>query len=137
MPINYADYHPEWASIRRQILDQAEHRCEFCGVANYAVGARDRQGVWHDEDEIEGMNSGMGERLFGDYPDMIRIVLTIAHLDHDVANNDPCNLRALCNRCHLNWDREHHRANAAVTLRRKRQEAIAATGQQTFLAATP
>ena len=32
------------------------------------------------------------------------IVLTIAHLDHDIKNNDPKILRALCQRCHLRYD---------------------------------
>lgn len=35
-----------------------------------------------------------------------RVVLTVAHMDQDPANNDPANLRALCQRCHLAWDRE-------------------------------
>ena len=30
-----------------------------------------------------------------------RIVLTVAHLDHAPEHNDPTNLRALCQRCHL------------------------------------
>lgn len=133
-PCDYSRYHPEWASIRRQILDQADHRCEFCGVANHAVGARDRRGEWHDEDDINAMNSNCGESLFGDWPIMIRIVLTIAHVsDPDPMNIDPSNLRALCQRCHLNHDRPMHEANAAETRRRNRESAIAATGQRRFL----
>lgn len=33
-----------------------------------------------------------------------RVVLTVAHLDHDPTNNDPANLRALCQRCHNRYD---------------------------------
>jgi len=33
-------------------------------------------------------------------------VLTVAHLDHDISNNELSNLRALCQRCHLDYDRE-------------------------------
>ncbi|MGD9892838.1 MAG: hypothetical protein AB7U18_16280, partial [Dehalococcoidia bacterium] len=132
-PCDYSQYHPDWKSIRRQILDQADHRCEQCGVANGAIGARDRHGAWHDEADIDGMNSGTGERLFGEYPHMIRIVLTIAHLCHDPACYDPGHIFAYCQRCHLNWDRERHLRNAAITRQRNREAAIAATGQRRML----
>ena len=46
-----------------------------------------------------------------------RVVLTIAHLDHQPENNDPGNLRALCQRCHLAWDKEHHQKTAYQTRR--------------------
>ncbi|MEM6427614.1 MAG: hypothetical protein AAF708_00130 [Deinococcota bacterium] len=34
-----------------------------------------------------------------------RVVLTLAHLDHDHTNNNPRNLKVLCRCCHLNHDR--------------------------------
>ena len=48
------------------------------------------------------------------------VVLTVAHLDRDPSNNpeDGSNHAALCQRCHLNHDREQHMRNAAVTRRR-------------------
>lgn len=133
MPMNRADYPPDWEWISRQIRDQADDRCEFCGVANGAVGARDRFGEWHDLDAIEGMNSDSGEWLFGEYPRIIRIVLTVAHLDHDKANSDPANLRALCQRCHLNWDRDRHSAKRSETYARRRRERIAERGQMPLI----
>lgn len=36
-----------------------------------------------------------------------RIILTVAHLDHQPENNDPRNLRAMCQRCHLTYDAPH------------------------------
>jgi hypothetical protein len=36
------------------------------------------------------------------------IVLTVAHLDHTPENCDPENLRAMCQACHLRYDRHHH-----------------------------
>ncbi|MFH5923806.1 hypothetical protein [Roseomonas xinghualingensis] len=36
------------------------------------------------------------------------VVLTVAHLDHQPENSSDENLRALCQRCHLNHDRPHH-----------------------------
>ena len=46
-----------------------------------------------------------------------RVVLTTAHLDHQPENCADENLRALCQRCHLKHDREHHAASAKATRR--------------------
>lgn len=124
MPISKANkalYPPDWRTvIRPAILERAGHCCEFCSVANYAYGARDKHGEWHDENSIHHLNSDMGEMLFGEFPNMIRIVLTIAHLDHNPRNNDYSNLRALCQRCHNRHDMAHRQANRARTLLAKR-----------------
>jgi hypothetical protein len=127
MAFDYSEYPPNWKTeIRPRILERAtdEHgvqRCEWCGVANHAVGARDFKGNWHDEDSIDHMQSDYGWSLFGEYPKMIRIVLTIAHIhDMDKMNCADDNLAALCQRCHLNHDRDHHIANRRKTLRKKR-----------------
>lgn len=48
-----------------------------------------------------------------------RVVLTIAHMDHDETHADPERCRTLCQRCHLRWDAKHHAANAAKTRRAK------------------
>jgi hypothetical protein len=53
------------------------------------------------------------------------VVLTVAHLDHTPENCDPANLRAMCQACHLAYDRDHHRQTAAAT----RRAAIEAAGQ--------
>ena len=50
---------------------------------------------------------------------VIKIILTIAHLDHSKDNNGPDNLRALCQKCHLNHDQEQHLKNAAETRKKK------------------
>lgn len=49
-----------------------------------------------------------------------KVVLTVAHLDHNTDHNEPSNLRAMCQRCHLTYDAAYHAANAAMT-RRLRQ----------------
>jgi hypothetical protein len=46
---------------------------------------------------------------------VIRIVLTVAHLDHTPENNADSNLRALCQRCHILHDRFYHARNARQT----------------------
>jgi hypothetical protein len=48
-----------------------------------------------------------------------RIVLAAAHLDNDPTNNRLRNLRALCQRCHILYDRPHHLAQRWITYRRR------------------
>jgi 5-methylcytosine-specific restriction endonuclease McrA len=46
-----------------------------------------------------------------------KVILTVAHLDHDPANVDRANLKAWCQRCHLTYDATFHAENAAKTRR--------------------
>jgi hypothetical protein len=121
MPMNRADYPPDWPAISKAVRERAGNRCEECGVANHAVGARDKHGEWHDENMIHGMNYDVGDGLFnGEFPDMVRIVLTVHHVDEDRTNNGLSNLVALCQRDHL----AKHRAKRVPgeLARRKRIE---------------
>lgn len=121
MPCDYSKYPPNWKQIRAQILDRAGHKCEKCGVANYAVGARDRFDEWHDEKSIHSMNSDYGRHLFGEFPKIIKVVLTIAHVhDPDPQNCAPENLAAWCQRCHNQHDAQMRAGN-----RRKNRAALA------------
>jgi hypothetical protein len=47
------------------------------------------------------------------------VVLTVAHLDHTPENCADENLKAMCQRCHLAYDHQHHQSNAARTRRAK------------------
>lgn len=117
MPIkaeNKKLYPKNWKEIRQRILERAGNKCEFCGVENHAVGYRNKDGEFvksvgmqQEADELDG------EKLF-------KIVLTVAHLDHDPTNCDPSNLRALCQKCHNNYDKEHRKQTRRKTLEEKR-----------------
>jgi hypothetical protein len=50
-----------------------------------------------------------------------RVVLTVAHRDHDPGNCGAENLYAACPRCHLRYDAPHHQRNAAATRRAKKR----------------
>lgn len=80
-PENQHRYPADWKDIRRKILERAGKRCEFCGAEN------------HKSNPVTGS----------------RVVLTIAHLDQQPENNNPDNLRALCQKCHLGYDRMRRR----------------------------
>lgn len=130
MSINYKDYPANWKTeIRPRILERSNHCCEQCGVKNYAVGARDKNGQWHDERSIHTLNSSHGLELFGEFPRMIKIVLTIAHMNHDITDNRPENLQALCQKCHLTYDAQYHAKNARETRKANKRKKVLATGQ--------
>jgi 5-methylcytosine-specific restriction endonuclease McrA len=77
MPIDYNNYPHNWLTeIRPAILKRANNKCEFCGVPNRSI------------------HPSTGSK----------VVLTIAHLDHDTTHNDPSNLAAVCQRCHFSYD---------------------------------
>lgn len=107
----------EWLAIRAEILARAGNQCEHCGIANYAVGFRNEtDGMFT---EVDNWPAGM-QLADG----MIRIVLTIAHLDHNPENNGTkCNrpnLKALCQKDHLTYDAHHHAMNARATRIKKK-----------------
>ncbi len=124
MPMDRRRYPANWKEIRAAILEREGHRCKFCGVADRAVGARDLEDRWRPMWEVDIANDEEGRALFGGAwpPKIITIVLTVAHLDHDTTNNADANLAALCQRCHLRYDQQHHMANAAATRRRRKEE---------------
>lgn len=134
-PENRKRYPADWPEIRARILDRAANKCERCGVKNYALGGRLPNGVWCD-----AMPTG-DNGLRNTWPKpgehaacwvhltrtprtlrIIRIVLTIAHLDHVPENCDPANLQALCQQCHNRLDAQMR----ASGLKARRRDARAA-----------
>lgn len=93
-PENRKRYPADWKQIRRRILDRAGNRCELCGVENHSL-----------------RKNGNGK--------LVKIVLTIAHLEDPIENCDPSNLRALCQACHLRYDAKRHAESRAKTRENK------------------
>lgn len=129
MPVDTSKYPSNWKQISAAIRERDGHRCKWCGVPNGERGARDQHDQWHEESAIHNLNSSIGESLFGEFPKVIKIVLTVAHIDHDTTNNSEDNLAALCQRCHLRHDAKQHAANAKRTRDKKRRAALRETGQ--------
>lgn len=123
-PENRSRYPQDWKEIRSAILARAGHRCEKCKAPNSAMicrGEDDDSGTYLTEDALV-FDAQTGEQLgqcrMSDYSGrMVKVVLTIAHLDHTPEHNDPSNLRAWCQKCHLAYDHHHHQANAQATRR--------------------
>jgi hypothetical protein len=114
-PENRAKYPKDWKEVRVRIMDRAQwqwdrsdetawvSRCECKGECGLHRGRRCVEEHGYDAKWAKG-----------------KVVLTIAHLDHDPTSNDSANLRAMCQRCHLRYDMPLHRKNAAKTRREKR-----------------
>lgn len=119
MPIDYSQYHPKWSLISRLIRHhRAKNKCEWCSIGNGTVIKRLNGGAFRlpcstDWDMIHSRirhgNSSMTESL--KYHGFSKIVLTVAHIDHDKTNNRFNNLAALCQKCHLSHDIKQHVEN--------------------------
>lgn len=81
-PENRKLYPSDWKDVTAKIRERAGNRCE--GSPAYP-DCRAQNGEPHPVTSS-------------------RVVLTVAHLDHDPRNSDPANLRAWCQRCHLMYD---------------------------------
>jgi hypothetical protein len=95
-PENAARYPADWPEVSLAIRERAGWRCE--GSPAYP-DCRASNGHPHpDTGSI--------------------VVLTVAHMDNTPENCLPENLRAWCQRCHLNYDRAIHLRNAYENRRR-------------------
>jgi 5-methylcytosine-specific restriction endonuclease McrA len=106
MPFQKERYPENWKKISLTIRNRENWQCKWCGAKN-----------------------GKPHPVTGS-----KVILTVAHLGtvhadgtpgdkHDKMDVRPENLAALCQRCHLNFDRDEHAANAAKTRRRRKIEA--------------
>lgn len=122
MPINYKEYHPKWKLISKFIrFYRAKNRCEKCGVPNHIEILRgeynglkvyqDMDGNIYDEKTSQYLTDGYVGVVAIDERKVTKVVLTVAHLNHDKKNNSFFNLKALCQKCHLHHDKDHHARN--------------------------
>lgn len=97
-PCQKARYPKEWKAISLEVRGRAGWRCE--GSPGHYPECRAENAQPHP---VTGS----------------KVVLTVAHLDHQPENNgepgNRPNLMAMCQRCHLTYDAKHHAMNAAIT----------------------
>ncbi len=92
-PENKKRYPDNWKEISARIrFDRAQSRCECLGECG------------------RGTHDGRCSNFHGGaaYGTGSKVVLTTAHLDHTPENCADDNLKAMCQGCHLHYDREHH-----------------------------
>jgi hypothetical protein len=112
MPVDMKRYPDNWIDISHHIrFERAGGKCECTGECG-------------QHEERCNAEHGKPNPVTG-----ARVVLTTAHLGtdtgdkHDKMDCRPENLKAMCQRCHLNFDIAEHRYNAAVTRRTRKIEA--------------
>lgn len=130
-PSEKARYPANWPEISLEVRERDGNRCKWCLVPNGETVLRPRDGEVYilpptgavhccETGELRGYCRG------SEFPAgrLIRIVLTVAHLDRTPENvgqpGDRPNLVALCQRCHLRYDAPQHAANAAATRRARK-----------------
>jgi hypothetical protein len=121
--------------VRPRILARAGNRCEECGKPNgkkvetiTAAVASSRVMWWRTRKTPRWWHSPQTAlepwQLLGRRgsppPRKICVVLTVAHLNHVPGDDRDENLRALCQWCHLHYDRAHHAETRATRKDRAR-----------------
>jgi hypothetical protein len=113
-PENRDRYPDDWQEISRRIrVDRAGHRCECTGECGRLPGHLGDDGRCRNINRRPAYSTGS------------RVVLTVAHLNHTPEDCRDENLKAMCQGCHLHYDRDHH----AETRSRVTHEAHADAGQ--------
>lgn len=132
MPIRESErarYPKDWPAISLRIRERAGQRCEWpgCGAPNGVEIKRLEANPerWVTADAfvsllLDADRMGKAEALALAWRAPVRVVLTVAHLDHMPEHCADDNLRALCQLHHLRLDARHHARNARDTRDRKR-----------------
>jgi hypothetical protein len=116
-----------WAEARGRVLERAGHRCEQCHKPNreavWTFRAYDgsqwwswtlgRRQVWIDCKTGTRMKFALtttkaAEAQTNGLMRIVRVVLTVAHLNHKPGDDRLENLKAFCQWCHLHYDKLHH-----------------------------
>ena len=121
-------YNQDWemTSLRIRTV-RAQNRCEQCGIHNLAIIKRFKEGIYRQAtvDELRQLfeiraSFGVKEMTAIRMMKLTKVIITVAHLDHNEKNDDESNLRALCQRCHILHDkvdnriRSRHKKNAII-----------------------
>lgn len=124
MPFDRSKYPPDWDRISRETRERAGQRCERCKAPNHAVVWRCQGSYIFDDGRAYDDETGafLGYVRGSELPvgRFVRIVLTVAHVNHDTTDNRPANLRCWCQKHHLAHDRELHTEHARATRRSRK-----------------
>lgn len=130
-PENRARYPADWPAISVEVRERDGNRCKWCRAENGTVILRPARGQFYIDPPSGAVfcaktGEALGYCRGSEFPAgrMVKIILTVAHLDHVPENvgtpGDRPNLVALCQKCHLAYDHDHHMANAAATRRARK-----------------
>lgn len=114
MPIDYSRYPADWKEIVKRIRKRSGDKCEECGLENkswvFSVPfmMRDeetrrykRRNIWFQM-RADALREAKEEYMVRE----VRVILTVAHLDHDEENHEVSDdrLKHMCQVCHLRYD---------------------------------
>ena len=89
-------YRAEWRRLSKRLrTERAGNKCEWCGAENYKPHPITKS----------------------------KVILTCAHLNQTPGDNREENLAVLCQRCHLQLDRDQHVENARLTRQQNKDRA--------------
>ena len=100
-PCDYKKYPSDWKKIREAIMERCKGFCEYENLEwNPHKGIYEIFKCWSLHGALIPWNKNGS-----------RVVITIAHLNHDATDNRRMNLRALCQKHHNQWDAKHRAEN--------------------------
>lgn len=123
-PENRGRYPDDWRATSDRIrLERAGRMCECSGQCGNDHRGDDPAGAWEawlQDPTLAEPETSIGRchaiHLLPHPVTGSKVVLTVAHLDHQPEHCEDDNLLAMCQRCHLSYDRDHHAATRAATL---------------------
>lgn len=111
-PENRARYPKDWKQISERIrFVRAAGRCECEGECGTDHATENDAYGFHIFDDHQTYD----ERCAAHHSELhfetgSKVVLTVAHLDHQPENNEEKNIKAMCQRCHNKYDAPMRRA---------------------------
>jgi hypothetical protein len=106
-------YPIDWPQLSREIrFGRGRGRCETCSRRHGTKVLCLPNGRWFDRDET-CWRDGHGKPPWGIALDQLRVtrvILAVAHLDHDPGNSAPANFKSLFQQWHFLHGRPYHRA---------------------------
>ena len=113
MPIDYDKYPADWPVRVERIRTRSKNHCEVCGLKNgkrvysvpfairNAAGRYVQRRMW-----FRNMGDAYRECSNRHTVNIVTVVLTVAHLDHDETNHAVKDerLKHMCQLCHLRYD---------------------------------
>ena len=109
-------YPSNWEFISAYIRhERAKNRCEQCGLQKGEIIKRLHRGKYHKLtfNELEQVQLFMEQYKINEKTalkklGLTKIFLIVAHLDWNESNNDYNNLKAMCQRCSLVYDKQNN-----------------------------
>ena len=112
-PENRHRYGPDWAEFSRTIrFQRAQSRCECAGECGRGTAHLGPDPIDREDKPPTRCINHHGEPAH--HTGSI-VVLTVAHLCHTPECREHC--KAMCQGCHLHYDRQHHAETRARTRR--------------------